>query len=183
MALVVGSNSYGSRTEADTYFGDSIRMATWDAFTNTQKDQGLVEATRILERQQWSGTKEVPSQDLHFPATGIIDCNGTALTADESLEVMKEAQFEYALALLSDPSLIDNRDATGSNTKKLEAGSAKITYFKSKAGTRFPLTVTDLVKCFFKGSGSSTLGSFSSGTGDSSCFTSNDQFNRTKGFN
>ena len=182
MALTEGVNSYGTRAEADAYFDDSIRQASWDAFSTSQKDQGLIEATRILERQQWSGTKEVPSQDLHFPATGIIDCSGTALSAAESLDVMQEAQYEYALALLSDPTLIDNRDATGSNIKKLEASTAKITYFKSPTGTRFPLPVTDLIKCFFAGSGSSTQGSFVSGDTDSSCFVHSTQFSRTKGF-
>jgi len=181
MALTEGVNSYGSRAEADAYFDDSISQATWDAFSNAQKDQGLVEATRILERQQWQGTKEVPSQDLHFPAEGVTDCSGNALLASETLDIMQEAQYEYSLALLSKPALLNTRDATGSNLKKVEAGSAKVTYFKSASGTRFTLPVMDLVKCFFAGSGTGSNG-IVSGNCDSSSFTDTDKFNRNRGF-
>lgn len=185
MALVEGTNSYGNRSEADDYFDDSINFATWDAYTNAQKDQGLVEATRVLERQQWGGEKEVPSQDLHFPATGLIDCSGNAVTAAESLEIMQEAQYEYALALLGNSDLLTTRDATGTNIKKLEAGSAKITYFRPETGSRFPLSVTELVSCFFLGASStgSLSGSYASGTDDSSSFTDlSSTYGLSKGF-
>ena len=181
MALTEGVNSYGSRAEADAYFNDSISKASWDAFTNTSKDQGLVEATRILERQQWQGTKEVALQDLHFPAENVTDCSGNLLLASETLDIMQEAQYEYALALLSKPALLNTRDATGSNLKKVEAASAKVTFFKSSGGTRFPLPVMDLIKCFFEGS-SSGSGSTVSGNCDPSSFTEPDRFNRNRGF-
>lgn len=180
MALTEGVNSYGNRTEADTYFKSSMDNDAWVAFSTAKRDQGLVQATRILERQIWNGTKEVSSQDLHFPAEGIIDCSGESLTADQSLEVMQEAQYEYALALLTDPALLTNREATGSNLKKVEAGSAKVTYFKSKVGTRFPLSVTELIKCFLLGSSSG--GALVSGATDESSFTDPDKYNLNRGF-
>ena len=183
MALVVGSNSYGSRAEADAYFNDSLRKATWAAIANTTKDQGLIEATRVFERQAWAGEKEIPSQDLAFGRTGLTDAEGNSITADESLEIMKEAQFEYALVLISDPAALSTRDATGSNTKKVEAGSAKITYFKATKGSRFPLVVTDLIGGFLGGNAGTTLGGLVSGNCDSSSFTDPDgNYGLNRGF-
>ena len=183
MALVVGSNSYGSRAEADAYFADSLRAAQWDAIVNATKDQGLIEATRVFERQTWAGEKEVPSQDLAFGRTGLTDKEGVSLTPAETLEVAKEAQFEYALVLITDSSALSTRDATGSNIKKLEAGSAKVTYFKRTKGTRFPLTVTDLIGDWFGGDSTTNLGGSVSGNCDSSSFTEpDDNYGLNRGF-
>lgn len=182
MALVVGSNSYGSRAEADAYFNDSLRKAEWAAFSNTTKDQGLVEATRVFERQTWAGEKEVPSQDLAFPRTGLTDKDGNSLTGAETLEIVKEAQFEYALVLINDVDALNTRDATGSNIKQVGAGSAKIIFFKATKGSRFPLTVTDLLGDFF-GGGKPIVGGFVSGNCDSSSFTDLDgNYGLNKGF-
>jgi hypothetical protein len=183
MALVAGSNSYGTRAEADAYFNDSLRKATWAAVASATKDQGLIEATRVFERQAWAGEKEVPSQDLAFGRTGLTDKDGVALTPAETLEVAKEAQFEYALFLITDPTQLGTREATGSNIKKLEAGSAKVTYFTRVNGTRFPLTVTDLIGDWFGGNSGSNIGGSVSGNCDSSSFTTPDEdYGKTKGY-
>ncbi len=183
MALVVGGNSYGSQAEADTYFADSINNTLWSAYSSAQKDQGLVTATRQLELQAWDGTKEVDSQDLDFPRTGLTDCEGNSVTADESLEIAKEGQFEYALALLQDSSLLTTTNVTGTNIKKLEAGSAKITYFRPEKGSKYPLQVLSIMKCFFLGNSSTDATSMSvSGNDDCSSFTDSDQYGLVRGF-
>lgn len=182
MALIVGTNSYGARAEADSYFNDSLRKAQWAAYSSATKDQGMIEATRIFERQAWDGVKETPSQTLAFGRTGLTDANDVVLTPAETLEVAKEAQFEYALFLIADSSQINKREATGSNLKKVEAGSAKATYFKRIKGTRFPLTVTDLIGDWFGGT-SDVVGGVVSGNSDSSSFTSPDcDYGLNRGF-
>lgn len=183
MALVVGTNSYKARSEADTYFNDSLRKEQWAAFSGSTKDRGLIEATRVFERQAWAGDKEVPSQALAFPRTGLVDKDGIALTGAETLDIIGEAQFEYALVLLADSDALNTRDATGSNVKSVGAGSAKIVFFKATKGSRFPLTVTDLVGDFFGGKGGTTIGGIVSGNCDSSSFTSpDDKYGTIKGF-
>lgn len=183
MALVVGTNSYKSQADADAYFADSLRAAEWAAIVSDTKDAGLIEATRIFERQTWAGEKEIPSQTLAFGRTGLTDNEGVALTPAETLDVVGEAQFEYALFLITDPTQINNREATGSNIKKLEAGSAKVTYFKRVNGTRFPLTVTDLIGDWFGGKGGTTIGGVVSGNCDSSSFTTpDDDYGLNRGF-
>ncbi len=182
MALVVGTNSYASRADADAYFNDSLRKAEWAAYGGSTKDRGLIEATRVFERQVWAGSKEVPSQTLAFPRTGLLDKEGEALTGAETLVIIGEAQFEYALVLLADSDALNTRDATGSNVKSVGAGSAKIVFFKATKGSRFPLTVTDLVGDWFGGSGA-VVGGFVSGNCDESSFTSpDDKYGTIKGF-
>lgn len=183
MALIVGTNSYKSQADADAYFADSLRATEWATIVSGTKDAGLIEATRIFERQTWAGEKEIPSQTLAFGRTGLTDNEGVALTPAETLDVVGEAQFEYALYLITDPTAIGTREATGSNVKKLEAGSAKVTYFKRIKGTRFPLTVTDLIGDWFGGDGGSNVGGFVSGNCDDSSFTDPDgDYGRIRGF-
>ncbi len=147
MALTVGTNSYGSREEADAYFADSLRNAQWSAFTPEMKDAGLVESTRVFERQGWQGEKADPQQTLAFPRVNLT-CRGEPVSPDESLADIKEAQFEYALTLLVSPAVLNNSDATGTNTKRLKAGSAEIEFFRSTRGTRFPVIIQDIIGCF-----------------------------------
>ncbi len=179
MALVVGENSYASQAEADAYFADSLRAAQWNGYTTEQKDAGLIEVTRIMERGTYKGEKEVPTQALAFPRSGVTDCDGNAITPADTLVMAKEAQFEYAILVIATPALLSQRDATGSNTKRLKAGSAEIEYFRPTIGGRLPTTVQDILKCMLAGStGNGISGSASSGTGDSSSFNANYDLNK-----
>lgn len=183
MALTEGVNSYGSRVDANTYFSDSLRSTTWAGYTNSQKDQALVEATRVLERQPWLGEKEVSTQDLQFPRTGLTDRLGNSIDASTSLEIIKEAQYEYAIALLQDVTLLNNKDATGNNIKKLKAGPAEIEYFSAERGTRFPLILQDLIGSFLSGFNAfSTIGApYASGTDVESTFSIVDEYGLNRG--
>lgn len=183
MALVVGTNSYASRADADTYFNDSLRKTEWAAYSGSTKDRGLIEATRVFERQVWAGSKEVGSQALAFPRTGLKDKEGESLTGAETLVIVGEAQFEYALVLLADADELNTRDSTGSNVKQVGAGSAKIVFFKATKGARFPVSIMDLIGDWFGGGGSAVIGGVVSGNCDSSSFTSpDDKYGTIKGF-
>lgn len=182
MALLVGTNSYKARSEADAYFNDSLRKEAWADFSGSNKDRSLIEATRVFERQAWAGTKEVAEQNLAFPRTGLTDKDGVALTGAETLDIIGEAEFEYALHLLTKPSALNTRDATGSNVKQVGAGSARVIFFKRTKGSRFPLIITDLVGQWFGGNGTKINGGIVSGNCDSSSFTNSDKFGLNKGF-
>lgn len=184
MALTVGTNSYNSRANADIYFADSLRNATWSALLPATKDQALVEATRVFERQSWQGAKEDSAQTLAFPRTGLTDCEGNAISADDSLTIISEAQYEYALLLSQDVNILQNRDATGTNTRRLRAGSAEIEFFRPQEGTRFPLVIHDLIGCFLASSGASfgqIQQPFASGVDQESSFTDRDRYGLTEG--
>jgi len=182
MALAVGTNSYGSRAEADAYFADSIKGDDWAAIADAKKDQGLVEATRVLEREHWSGAKEDPLQDLDFPRTGLT-CNSEDVTAAESLETIKTAQFEYALDIIAKPAILNVNDPTGlNNIKSAGAGSAKVEFFSPSKSSKYPETVKDIINCFLAGSSAEVTGSYVSGACDDSSFDDPDLYGLTQGY-
>lgn len=88
MALAVGTNSWVTRAEANTYFEDRIETAPWDALTDADKDKYLVTAYRWL-----------------FHYTGIT----APATADE--DAVKYGQCEAALFLISFYDDYNNRAA------------------------------------------------------------------------
>jgi len=181
MALVVGTNSYAPRADADTYFADSIRAATWIAFSEPLRDSGMVEATRVLERMRWRGEKEVSTQTLAFPRTGLTGLEGESVTPAQSLLDVSEAQFEYALTLLLDASVLESDDATGSNIKSMKAGSASMEFFRVTQGTRFPVIVMDIIGHYLLGSDAALgLTPCVSGTDVESGFTDKDAFGYRK---
>lgn len=148
MALVAwpdpDANSYSSRADAQTYFDDRLGSDAWEDATDNEKDQSLVTATRMIDRVPFEGEKTSDSQPLEWPRTGATDKDGNELPDDELPEVLLEAVYELALALLEQPTLASSV-STGSNIKRLKAGSAEIEYFKATTGTTFPLVVQKLL--------------------------------------
>lgn len=180
MALAAGTNSYGTRAEADAYFEDSLRKEVWYSFTASKRDQSLIEATRILERIPYRGTKTSPSQALEYPREGLFDINDIALTGTEALAVMKEAEFEYAIFLLGKPSAINETDSSGkANVKSAGAGSAKVEFFRPQKSIRFPLSIRELIGSFISGAGSLTA-TVVSGAGGTTTF--DQDYGTTKGY-
>lgn len=167
-ALVVGENTYGTLAEANTYLADSLRAAAWAFLDDDTKKQALITATRLIERQPLAGTKTDPAQDLHFPATGVTDCDGTAIPDDEVPLKILQAEFELAYELTQSADL-ETSSGTGDNNKVLKAGSAMVERFRATQGTRFPTIVHELLKCFLGGSASGAP--VATGTCETSEFT------------
>ena len=151
MALTVGTNSYVSRADADTYFTDAIHADTWRDASNTNKDRSLVTAYRMLDRQVWRGEQTQPGvQTQDWPRTGLTDPEGTEVDDSAVPQFIIDAQCELALSLLSDPAVQTNED-TGSNIKRLGAGSAQIEFFRGTDGPRFPTIVNELLGFYLAG--------------------------------
>lgn len=168
--LVVGTNTYVTRVEANTYLEDSFAWAAnWTALTDDQKDQTLLSAFRLLEKQLWSGVSVGGTP--FFPATGVTDCAGTALSDSAVPQDIKDAQIELAYALSQDANL-EGATSTADNTKKLQAGSASIEFFNTDgspdfANTRFPANVMELVRCYLSAYGVSSGAEAIGATGES----------------
>ena len=144
MALDVGVNCYIARATAITYFTDLLHGADFLGASTTIQDQALVTATKMLDRQEWVGSKTDPAQDLDWPRTGISDPEGVAVASDAIPQFILDATCELALALIQDAAVQTNSD-TSTNIKSLKAGSAEIEYFKGKSGTRFPVITHELI--------------------------------------
>jgi hypothetical protein len=84
MAVVVGTNSWATIAEADSYFGSRAGSTAWFELPDTPPTPG-------------QDSKET------FLATAffwLLDYSGFALTAEASSSAVKRAQFEAALFLL-----------------------------------------------------------------------------------
>lgn len=106
----------------------------------------------------------------------ITACAGYATQSTTAVPTdLKSAQCELAWVLSEDPAQESNVGAsaggTGSNIAKVEAGSAKVTYFRPTDGTPWPTITWQLIKGLREGScGDYAVGNAAYGTGDSSAF-------------
>ncbi len=173
--------TYSDVADADEYFNGSSDFAEWAAFTDDEKARGLVSSTRLLDRQSWQGEKAATSPDttLAFPRTGLTDCQGNAVDADESLALAVEASQLLALDILNEES-VETSLTTEDLTKRLKAGSVEIENFRAQLGTntRFPLAVMELIGCFLAGS-AAVAGSIATGTDGTAL---DDDFSLNSGF-
>lgn len=181
--LTVGVNTYVTRAEADTYLGDTYgQAALWAAQSNDQKDQALLTAFKLLERQVWQGTAVGA---ISFPRTDLYDCAGLAVSSASVPDEVEQAQIELAFAITQDPTLA-TKTTTDDNTKSLKAGSAAIEFFNrdgspSQVIGRFPANVMELIRCFLASyaggmSGAETFGNECPETFDTDGYDRNNPF-------
>jgi hypothetical protein len=154
--------------DADSYLAAKIG-STWSTATTLQKQQALISAARFMDRAVlWSGDKTVASQPREWPRDNAVDgCNGDVAVPDGTTpDAIALGEFELADLLFLDAS-IQQGTGTGSNVKKVKAGSAEVVFFTGTSGTseetRLPTSVNDLVSCFIEGS---EVAGFSWGTDD-----------------
>lgn len=163
MALSVGTNSYISQADADTYFADNIRFAQWNTLDTQTKDRALVTASGQISR--------FVRETCQLPLTPPINTD------------LANAAAELGLELTLNAAAISQAD-TGSNTKRVQAGSVKVEFFRPTSGTRFNVNTTGLLRlaeCIPE-SVSGVAGAFASGTSATSDFTDRCRYDRDEGY-
>lgn len=154
MAITVGTDTYVTVAEADTYLAQALHAGTtWSGAGTPTKEQALVTATRMLERQTWVGTRApLPPGPwlLDWPRSGVTDPDGNTVASDSVPTFIEDAECELALALLVDSS-VQTSESSGSNIAALGAGSARIEYFRPTAGGRFPTIIQELIGFYLAG--------------------------------
>lgn len=141
--------------DADSYFAARLGASAWTGADSDLKGQGLVTATRMLDRRAtWSGTKTSDAQALQWPRDGAT-CFDDPIDDGTIPDDIVYATFELALSLLEDEAVQDS-PGTGTNVKKVQAGPASVEFFGPTAGTGrdflFPQIVHELVACLMAGS-------------------------------
>ncbi len=108
MSLTVGTNTYISADDAETYFSETLRLEDW--YNVTDRINALVYACRLLEsRVIWFGTKTSSDQALQWPRRSLLDPYGNAVDNDTTPSSVQYVQCELALYLASnDPMLTSN---------------------------------------------------------------------------
>ena len=162
MAFVVGTNSYISVANADAYFADRLNGESWEVLDNSTKQRALVSASGQISLRL------------------ISDCQLPLAPADINAQVAN-ASAEYALLLAEDPTILSQAN-TGTNTKRVRAGSAEVEFFQPRRGTRFPNIVTELLvasECLSTGSAATAPQGF--GLDDESTFTNDERYGYNEG--
>lgn len=172
--------------DADNYLAAKIG-STWSTATDLQKQQALISAARFMDRAVvWTGEKTVAAQDREWPRDGAVDgCNGDEAVPDGTTpDEIALGEFELADLLFLDAS-IQAGTGTGSNVKKVKAGSAEVEFFTGTSGTsdetRLPTSVNDLVNCFIEGS-AVTSTSFGTDDDDADPGYEADDFDLSQGY-
>lgn len=178
--------SYASVSEADEYLNiDPVRETSWEALDNEGKGKKLIAATRRLDLLTWQGDKTGgdDTQENQWPRTGVTYPDGADVSTTGVPQEIENATILLAGSIAISAKVAD-QGTSGTNTKKVKAGSAEVEFFRSQAGT--PLqdaTAFDLVQPFTEAaSTSSALGPLATGTDGSSTFTDIDQWGRNQGF-
>lgn len=180
---------YGTADGLKAYLAGKLGPLAYDTAESADKSKALVSATRWIDREKWQGsmTDEVTPQPLEWPRTGVTDCDGNAVDSASVPDDIINATYELAEILLGDPAAADGAN-TGSNTKRVKAGSAEVEFFRPGSadgsgggGTLFPVPAQKLVACFLEGAGGAFSTPYAGGTSQPSSFCTDD-FDRNKGF-
>lgn len=115
---------YGTHARSLEYHRGSLLGSTFTGAAFTTQLQALVTARRWLDRQAYIGAKAGgDTQFTQFPR----DSDTTVPLGVEF------AEYELALVLISKPTSFNQR-STGSNRKRLKAGSTEIEFFSRTDG-------------------------------------------------
>jgi hypothetical protein len=116
MALTVGTDSYISLADAETYISENYisteaKAVAWAALSDGNKEILLRKACKKIDRQLYTGIKAEDSQSLEFPRAIRTNCRREAwpllnvyfdsdwIIQTETPEAVKSAQAEEAISL------------------------------------------------------------------------------------
>ncbi len=97
------ANSYATTAEGDTYFAARLYSTDWTGASTTQKEQAMIMAARRIDEEDFVGYRPPGStQALKWPRSWALipDTPYTYYETDEIPQIIKNAQFEYALLFI-----------------------------------------------------------------------------------
>jgi hypothetical protein len=128
MALVQGTNSYVSYSDAEDYFDTRIDAGAWLNADTDDQESALITATAILDDYHYIGVAVSSTQSLAWPRKDAVYFErklGTQVTLSQSAipTRLKLATYELALHLLTNENLLDNTTQT---FERIKVGSIEI---------------------------------------------------------
>lgn len=159
--------------------------STFSTGTTLQQQQALISAARMIDRTvQFTGDETTPGQPRAWPRDGATNnCTTEAVTDGTTPDDIAFGQYELADILFLDADVAAS-SGSGSNVKRVKAGSAEVEFFTGTAGgneeTRLPTVVNDIVGCYAEQSGISGS-SFGTSDADGVVGYGKDDFDLTQG--
>lgn len=99
------ANSYLTIAAADTLAESVIGTLAWATATTDNKTRALITATRGLDTLAYIGSRTTTTQALAWPRTDA-SCGDKTIASDTIPHEIKQATFDLADALLSNPALL-----------------------------------------------------------------------------
>jgi hypothetical protein len=119
------SNSYISLSDANDYFAGRTKSDNWINADDATKQASLVQATRRINSEMYSGLPSIMEQSLAWPRKLLIDLNGLYIPSTVMPRTLSEATCEMALYYLdSDDRLLDDNEME--NFTSYEVGPLKL---------------------------------------------------------
>lgn len=97
------ANTFITRVDATTYFGNQLNADAWTNASNDEKDQALLTATAILSRMEWAGSKATSTQALPFPRTYAPTLEHDAVPDVVAVDFVDESLLYYDDATIPAP--------------------------------------------------------------------------------
>lgn len=95
------ADSYVTLADADSYHANRLHNATWIAASDSDKEAALKWATRLLDRENWVGTRSTESQALRWPRLYVDDRDGYPIDSATIPQFLKNATSELAFLLIA----------------------------------------------------------------------------------
>lgn len=128
MSLTVGTDTYVSLADADTYWESYAGGTNWADATDPNKEKALREATQFVDKSyHFVGDHTgLNSQVLAWPRYNAIDKQGRSLNSTDIPHAVKDAVSYLAEQALG-ASLLQSKDRGGA-IRKVKAGSVEVEY-------------------------------------------------------
>ena len=147
--LVVGTNSYATVSEADTYHDEHLYAEDWTGASTPTKTVSLIMATRTLEsKYDWAGwqTQTVDEgQVLAWPRNSLVDIDKISTLDENTIP----DQIKWATAELARNLIISNRiadsDIETQGITSLSAGPISLSFKDSVKAKVMPDHVKALI--------------------------------------
>ena len=136
------ANSYTTQAAASSYFSGRLAVDAWNDASTTEKDASLMMATMRLDAENYIGYRVSYTQRLQWPRYSTYDRDGILYASDAIPLVIQQATFEYALALLQEPTLLGDTGLEGFENVRL--GNLDVTP-RPIAAARLPAIVKQLI--------------------------------------
>lgn len=124
MSITVGTNSYVTIADADTYISGHYRSNNtdkkrWDELEEEDKEVCLVNACELIEVLPFQGRKALSTQTMQFPRLPMQYCH----TEEGTPANVKQAQIELALYLSNDEAQADAEQRKALQTQGVKSFS------------------------------------------------------------
>ena len=122
--LTPGTDTYATLVEANAYASALPFPGDWATATDPAKENALKTAAIWLDTLRFKGIRTTYAQVMEWPRVGMFDRDGFVVSATAIPTLVKQAQSELALRLLSEDRAAD---AGALVPDDLSVGSLKIT--------------------------------------------------------